>query len=339
MTKRTRYFIAVASLIVVAGLGTGLVAFFNGGLPLAASRTGSADLAYVPSDSSLVAFANVRDIMASEFRQKLREAVPTGEARDEFFGLTGIDIERDVNSVVVATSVATNAIPSGPDNALALVRGVFSQSQIEASATQHGATVSEYKGKRLISMKNTSNDNGAVTMSVAFVEPGLLAVGGDAYVRRAIDAKAGDNITVNADMMKLINDLDGNNNAWAVGRVDDLQKVAGLPDAIKAQIPAVQWFAVTGHVNGGLSGTIRVEGRDDQAAENLRDVVRGAMALARLQMGRDQNMDAVINSLQMTGTGKTVTMSFAVPSTVVDSLAGFAGKVAPHVPNTERKEK
>ncbi len=337
MTKRTRYFIAVASLIVVAGLGTGLVAFFNGGLPLAASRSGAADLAYVPADSSLVGYANVRDIMASEFRQKLREAVPTGEARDEFFGLTGIDIERDVTSVLVATAIGVNgASGPGPDNALALVRGVFSQAQIEASATQHGATVGEYKGKRLISMKN---DNGAMTMSVAFVEPGLLAVGGDAYVRRAIDAKAGDNITVNADIMKLINDLDGNNNAWAVGRVDDIQKVAGLPDAIKAQIPAVQWFAVTGHVNGGLSGTIRVEGRDDQAAENLRDVVRGAMALARLQMGHDQNLDAVINSLQMSGTGKTVSMSFAVPSSVVDSLAGFAGKVAPHVPNTERKEK
>ncbi len=341
MTKRTRYFIAVASLIVVAGLGTGLVAFFNGRLPLAAFRSGPADLAYVPSDSSVVAYANVRDIMSSEFRQKLREAVPTGEARDEFLTATGIDLERDVTSVVVATSsVATMAGPGhdgpGPDNAVALVRGVFVQSQIEALATQHGATVSEYKTKRVITMKH---DEGKLAMSVAFLEPGLVAIGGDALVRRAIDSKAGDNITANADMMKLVNDLDGNNNAWAVGRVDDVQKIAGLPDVIKAQIPAVQWFAVTGHVNGGLSGTIRAEARDEKAAENLRDVVRGAMALARLQMGHDQNLDTVINSLQMRGTGKTVSMSFAVPSSVVDSLVGTAGRLAPHVPNIERKER
>jgi hypothetical protein len=331
MTKRTRYFIAVASLIIVAGLGTGLVAYFNGGLPLAAFRNGPDDLAYVPSDSAVVAYANVRDIMASEFRQKLRETVPTGEARDQFLGETGIDIERDVNSVLVASGaqVPTN----GPDHALALVRGVFQQAQIEASATQHGATVSEYKGKRVITM---AADHGGTAMSVAFLEPGLLAVGGDAYVRRAIDSKAGDNITANADMMKLINDLDGNNNAWAVGRVEDFTKVANLPDAVKAQIPAIQWFAITGHVNGGVSATVRAEARDDKAAENLRDVVRGAMALARLQMGHDQNLDTVINSLQMTGTGKTVALSFAVPSTVVDSLAGFAGK---QMPNTERKER
>jgi hypothetical protein len=337
MTKRTRYFIAVASLIVVAGLGTGLVAYFNGGLPLAAFRNGPDDLAYVPSDSSVVAYANVRDIMSSEFRQKLRETVPTGQARDEFLGETGIDIERDVNSVLVATAASSNDVNKAPDHALALVRGVFQQAQIEALATQHGATIAEYQGKRIITMKA---DNGGTTMAVAFLEPSLVAVGSDAYVRRAIDSKDGDNLTKNADMMKLINDLDGNNNAWAVGRVDDIQKVAGLPDAIKAQMPAVQWFAVTGHVNGGVSGTIRAEARDDQAAENLRDVVRGAMALARLQMGRDQNLDTVINSLQMTGTGKTVSLSFAVPSTVVDSLAGLsAGKLAPHVPNMERKER
>lgn len=336
MTKRTRYFIAVASLIMVAGLGTGLVAYFNGGLPLAAFRNGPDDLAYVPSDSSVVAYANVRDIMSSEFRQKLREAVPTGEARDEFLTETGVDIERDVNSVVVATAASANDVNKAPDHALALVRGVFQTAQIEASATQHGATVGEYKGKRIITMKA---ENGNTAMAVAFLEPGLIAVGSDAYVRRSIDSKAGDNITANADMMKLINDLDGNNNAWAVGHVDDLQKVAGLPDAVKAQIPAVQWFAVTGHVNGGLSATVRAEARDDKAAENLRDVVRGAMALARLQMGHDQNLDTVINSLQMTGTGKTVSLSFAVPSTVIDSLAGLKGQLAPHMPNIEKKEK
>lgn len=336
MTKRTRYFIAVASLVMVAVLGTGVVAYVNGGLPLGAARSTSDDLSYVPSDSTVVAYANVRDIMSSEFRQKLREAVPTGEARDEFLGETGIDIERDVNSVVVATAASANDTTKGPDHALALVRGVFQQAQIEALATSHGGTVSEYKGKRLITMKA---DNGGTAMAVAFLEPALLAVGGETYVRSAIDAKGGNNITANADMMKLINELDGNNNAWAVGHVDDIQKVTGLPDAIKAQMPAVQWFAVTGHVNGGVSGTIRAEARDDKAAENLRDVVRGAMALARLQMGHDQNLDTVINSLQMTGTGKTVSLSFAVPSTVVDALAGFAGKVAPHMPNTERKEK
>ena len=45
--------------------------------------------------------------------------------------------------------------------------------------------------------------------------------------------------------------------------------------------------SVSGHVNGGLRGIVRAETRDDEAANNLRDVVRGFLALAKLQAGRD----------------------------------------------------
>ena len=44
MNKRTRYFIAAASLVMVASLCTGLVAYYSGGLPLLASRSANDDL-------------------------------------------------------------------------------------------------------------------------------------------------------------------------------------------------------------------------------------------------------------------------------------------------------
>src|SRR4051812_10460588 len=101
MTNRTRYFITASTLIMVAALCTGLVAYYSGGLPLMASRAAANDdLAYVPADATVVAYANVRDIMSSEFRQKLRTVMPTGEGRNEFLEETGIDLERDVTSVV-----------------------------------------------------------------------------------------------------------------------------------------------------------------------------------------------------------------------------------------------
>ncbi|MEZ5319879.1 MAG: hypothetical protein R2752_20925, partial [Vicinamibacterales bacterium] len=60
MTQRTRYFLIASVLTVAVGLGTGLVAYYNGGL-----RTTTAaadDFAYVPADASAVAFADVRSI-------------------------------------------------------------------------------------------------------------------------------------------------------------------------------------------------------------------------------------------------------------------------------------
>ena len=320
MTKRTRYFISAASLIMVAALCTGLVAYYSGGLPLMASRAASnEDLAYVPADSTVVAYANVRDIMNSEFRQKLRQAMPTGEGRNEFLEETGIDLERDVTSVVAAISGLPDGSKGGPEqNMVVLVRGVFNQTQIQVSATQRGATVSEYKGRQVISMKG---DNAGV----AFLESGLAAIGGQNALHRAIDAHEGANVTDNAEVMRLIGGVDPSANAWAVGRLDEMQRVSNLPDAVKAQLPAVQWFSVTGHVNGGVSGSIRAEARDDQAAENLRAVVNGGLALARLQMGHDAKLDAIINSLQMSGTGKTVGLSFSLPSEVIDLLGAANG--------------
>src|SRR5579864_61760 len=102
MTTRTRYFVIVSLLILVVGLGTGLVAYYVGyqGNPFA-RHAGPVELQYVPRDATVVAFANVQDVMHSELRQRLRRMMPSqvnGQA--ELRNLTGIDLETDVVRVV-----------------------------------------------------------------------------------------------------------------------------------------------------------------------------------------------------------------------------------------------
>jgi hypothetical protein len=87
----------------------------------------------------------------------------------------------------------------------------------------------------------------------------------------------------------------------------------------------LQWFMVSARVDSGVSGVLRAEARDDQAAENLRDVVRGGLAAGRLLGGKDVKVDALLNSIQMTGTGKTVALTFNVPPDVLDIVNGIAG--------------
>ena len=117
-----------------------------------------------------------------------------------------------------------------------------------------------------------------------------------------------------------MNDID-DSNAWAVGRFDALMSQAKLPEGVASQIPAVKLFSASGHINGGLSAVIRAETRDDQAAQNLRDVVQGFLALAKLQSNTQPELQALVNSLQLSGTGKTVALSFQVPSQVIDAIA------------------
>jgi hypothetical protein len=323
MTQRTRYFLIGSSLVLVVGLCTGLVAMYNGALPMRSSTVGPEELAYVPGTTTAVAFANVHEVMNSEFRQKLRQAFPTGEEKEKIQAEIGVDIEHDIDTV---TAGFTGTSPSDKTG-IVLVRGKFDDARIETMAVQHGGAAEEYKGKRIIVMSDHGGaaGNHSDTGAVAFLEPGLLALGNASSVRQAVDAAStGQNVTKNAELMKFVAELSGKNTAWAVGRLDGLADT-NLPQQAKDQLSAVQWFTANLHVDGGVSGLVRAIARDDQAAENLRDIVRGGLAAAHLMAGRDTRLDAVVNSIQVTGTGKDIAVSFTVPPEILDLINGIAG--------------
>ena len=311
MTKQTRYFMAGSAAILAAGLCTGLVAYYGGGFQALSASTGPTELAYVPADASVVAYADVRSIMDSELRQRLKAVFPGEKGQEEFKRETGIDIEKDVDYIVASLS------PAGDENThpmpLVVVRGAFSPDQLEALAREHGAVSEEYRGKKM--MKSPNGD----MHGIAFLEPGLVAVGAMNSVRKAIDAQmSAQSITSNDEMMNLVSDIAAANNAWAVGRFDLISKQAKLPEQVARQIPPVKWFAAAGHINGGVSALVRAEANDDQAAENLRDVVRGFLALGRLQSNGDPRIAAIANSMQLEGSGKTVQLNFSIPAEVIE---------------------
>ena len=65
---------------------------------------------------------------------------------------------------------------------------------------------------------------------------------------------------------------------------------------------------------------MRAETGDEDAAKNLREVVRGFLALARLQAGSKPEFQAFLQSLELGGAGKTVALSFDVPAQLFDLL-------------------
>jgi hypothetical protein len=321
MSKSTRNFLIGASLIILVGLGTGLVAYYNGNLP-GMSQTSDADLAYLPANAAAVGFADVRTIMSSEFRQKLRQVLPAGEEKDKIQAELGVDLEKDIDSVAVAY---TGASSSPFEGGLVIVRGRLNIGQIEALATQHGATVSDYQGRKLLTMHEEQQTEGHGTPAIAFLEQGALAFGELNTLKRAIDSAAtGDDVRKNAEMMAIVNDVRSSGNAWFVGKFDALTRNAAIPQPVRDHIPPVDTFAISVHVNGGLRGAVRADARDDKAAEQLRDVVRGAVAAGRLMAGQNKEMDAMLNSLQITGSGKTVGLTFSLPTEFLDVLNGIA---------------
>ena len=321
MTAKTRYFLIGSVMVLIVGLSIGLVAFY-GGVPsgLFSSQQGPVELKYLPSDAAVVAYANVRDVMNSDLRQRLRkfEGV-TDEGRSEFKTQTGIDIEQDIDHVVACMGApAAGAERTG----LVVVTGRFDSKRIEAMAVEHGGRAEQYKGKRLILVPPGGKDEGAghgSDMAMGFLDAGVVALGTSGMVRLAVDHAGGNNLLANTELMRLIAEMSGQS-MWAVGRFDALSAQATLPAEVSERIPPISWFSASGRVNGGLQAMVRAEAKDEQAAENLRDIIRGFVALAKMQAGSKPSIQKMLPDVQLSGDGKEVAISFAVTNEMLDAF-------------------
>ena len=333
MTTRTRYFVVGSFLSLAVGLGVGLVAYSTGFSTTALGRPGGpAELQFVPANSALVAYADVHDIMTSDLRQKARSVFPMKEEGQlEFQDQTGINIETDIDHVIAAVVPSAEQTGHTPGAVIVLARGRFDQVKIEALMREHGAQVEDYKGSRLVVGGDTTKGHHQV--SLAFLEPGLVAIGSGALIRGAVDLKSGgSSIATNDEMMGLIRALDSGN-AWAAGRFDALTSQTNFPSGVAQQLPSISLFSASASIDTGVHGTIRAESRTEEAANSLRDVVRGFLALARLQTSTRPELATLMHSLQLAGTGKTVSLSFELPAAELEGLArlapGRAGRGAP----------
>jgi hypothetical protein len=318
---------------------------YYGGLPgIAARHAGPSELEYLPANAAIVAYADVADVMRSDFRQRMREVIPDADkdkGRQEFQQATGIDIEKDIDGV-------TAAMVPGADNKMPLVviRGRFDEGRIEAFAREHGATVDTYQNVRIIGMpaERHHQDPGdaeaaepmerhheamaKIRPAMAFVEPGLLLFGPVDHVRGAIDHKKdGQNLTTNTELMARISRLESNANAWALGRMDVLAERASMPREMAEKMPALTWFEAAGHVNGGMSGVLKAEARDAESAKNMRDMLNGIMAFGRLQAQSNPEVQALMQAVSLEGSGKNIELRFTVPAELIDAaMAKAQGK-------------
>jgi hypothetical protein len=324
--KKTRYFVAVMGTILAVGLGTGLVASYMG-LPVSvfSSAAGPEELQYVPADSAVVAYVNVRDVMNSQFRQRFKDIEPSQDDKNQFEEKTGLNLEQDVDSVVISVMPKDGMANNPSGSFLVLARARYQASRLEALALEHGAEVSEYQGKRLITHQDKdSNDPTPDHMAFGFLEADLVGFGTVESVKAAIDARATNrNVVSNNEMMKLVNDID-NANAWAVGKFDAIASKVGLPAEVASAMPAISWFSAAGHVNGGVSGTFKAEAKDEATAKNLRDLMGGFLAMAKMQAGSKPGMQQLADSLIVSGEGNNVALAFSIPSELIDMLEEMA---------------
>jgi hypothetical protein len=133
MTAKTRYFVIVSLLVMTVGLGTGLVAYYVG-FPATAffNGDGPKELQYIPCTATVVGAVEVREIMASDLRQRLRQQFG-GDNQDNPPPVSGTHRHqlRNGHRRIVA---GFDSQSGDGNNARALARGVFDPVKINADA-------------------------------------------------------------------------------------------------------------------------------------------------------------------------------------------------------------
>ena len=319
MRLQTRHVLFGGGGIIVLGLAAGFAAYIQAGTPALALAQGSPDeLRYIPQNSRIVAFADVRDVMYSDFRQRLRAVLPDElDGQSEFFEQTGIDIGNDIDTVVASlVPPASGAAADAPPMGLVVLSGRFDTTRLEALVRSGGGVVEDLAGTRMVTVAADDHQ-----FAMAFVEPGVIAIGSDPVVRQAVLLPStGGDVTTNERLMGLMSYVDGGSNAWAIGRLDDPGTLAWLPDQVQMQVPAIVAFAMSGRVNGGVSGTITAEARDEAAVQNLHDILQGLVALVRMQVASRPEFSGLLDSLQVTANGIIVSLAFAIPPEILDLI-------------------
>ncbi len=307
-TRNTRLFLGLTGGVLALGVAVGLaVSYGRPGRP-GQSVVLTSDLQYLPADARIVAAVDLRAVRRSPMHRVLASHHRAGQHPDSPFMRLGLNLELEVEALLMATVTMAGA-GQRPDT-LVLVRGPIDVGRLQAHLTGQSGQMSDYKGIRVVRFSGAGDE----ALMVALLSPTLLAVGRSDTVTLSIDRADGLNLTSNETLMRSIRGVAGGD-VWAVGRAD-----ASSTESRLSSLPAGTVFAATVRVEHGIEGSIRTEAQDQKGADNIRDLMQGMVALARLQTARHPELEAAVNSLQLTTRGTVVTASFDVPVGALEAV-------------------
>ncbi len=266
----------VASGVVLAGVLVGAVAYFGGQGVSAQTGSGGASLAFVPQGASLIGYVDLKAVasspLADSWSETVRERTPFA-VLDELEESTGIDALNDVDSLTLAVGPGSGK----PERWGIAVKGVFDRDRLVEKLSAHKGEVetSTHAGTDLYLVRS-----GSQTTAMAQPDDSTLLIGDAAYVREMLDSGSGAKPSATGSL-----------EAWGYG---DFQGeafwFAGTPpDVVHGLVgrgsgnDSLRSFAVTGRLDSDVLLRARGQAVDSKKAQELADVLRGLIALGRLQ--------------------------------------------------------
>lgn len=287
-----------------------------------------------PAGTRVVVGANVTEARMSPFGQFIlthfNEATDNDSNIQNFVQETGFDPRQDVQSLIAAS----NGSKTAPQNAV-IVRAIFDQSKLEASAQSRGDAVQNFQGVDMILFNHgKTHANGPTSQgAVAFLTSDILVAGDSASVKQIISNRATPP-SLDPGLLSQIQKVGASNAIWFASTVpgaDFLAKMA--PDSAQAQKGQVlqSILAVSGGVELGDQVAVSFDAlaRSAQDATSLSDVIHLGAQLVQMQSEKNAHaavLSNALNSMIVSINGSTVHIGLNIPEQDLEHLA----ESAPH---------
>lgn len=289
-------------------------------------------LSLVPANAVSVGVVKLNDLRTSPLSSILfqhTDDVTSNGKGDQFLSDAGLDPKKDVDVLVVATSLKTNL--GSEAEVLVAAEGRFNVERLSSALVARGAVKkTSANGVYYLAPDNDGDKKGAVAFP-----SGSLAIGGteDAVVKALATYAAGGS---NFNMSGLGIDagrIDSNATAWAIVDVTRAKRIVGngpkmssqSNPAINAAIKHVSTIAVWATDTGdALKLNAFGIAADDETLQLLEDTLRGALSAMRLAVQeKSPDMVSVLRRFSVSRSDDTVSISGSIPA---DSLRKLHAK-------------
>ncbi len=282
-------------------------------------------ISLIPNDAVTVGVVKIAEMRSSPLSSTLFEQtdkVSTNGDAEKFLREAGLQPTRDIDVVVVATTLRT---PLGHDaDVLIAADGRFNATRLMQALVARGADQkSSPNGPYLLLPTERDDRRGAV----AFPDSHLVIIGTEGAVVEALAARAagGTSFMAAGGLARDLGRIDPHATAWAIVDVARAKRFADGPHvpahstsgaAINSALRTVTTVALWATDNGdalklgafGLSN-------DPETLQLVEDTLRGALSAMRLAVQDKQpDMVSVLRKFSVSRTDDSVTISGSVPA-------------------------
>ncbi len=305
---------------------------------LAAPALPETALAMVPSDALAVAQVRLDQLRSSGLAPALfheADAITVDGKAATFLKEAGLDPRRDVD-------VAVFALCAGGGNdarPLVVFEGRFDPSALSAATLAHGGTKVEASTPyfRLPSPQGKAHrdEPGAV----AFVSPTLILAGSEPALLRALDASSGGHVGLSSNDSKyskgplagMVARVDPKSSAWVVvdaARTRELKEASGMHESaegpagsVYAALRSVSWIVFQANLSsGGVEVKATGLSSDEEARQNIEDVLRGMIAAWRMAVqSKNPELLSALRKFSIMRDREGVTISGRLPDELFKS--------------------